>query len=97
MYWGIETSNIVQLAVNLLQIPTDFDAACVEDIRANGAVVMWPSADTAGTPPAAITARFPGLVPEVPRSFERAVQGRLPLLRIGWALIRPASTAAAAR
>jgi hypothetical protein len=63
------------------------------DIRENGAVVMWPSADTAGTPPAAITARFPDLVPEVPRSFERAVQGRLPLLRIGWALIRPASTA----
>jgi hypothetical protein len=28
-------------------------------------------------------------VPEVPRAFERAVQGRLPLLRIGWALIRP--------
>ncbi|HXW24058.1 MAG TPA: glycosyltransferase family 39 protein, partial [Xanthobacteraceae bacterium] len=60
-----------------------------KDIRDNGAVVMWPSADTAGTPPAAIAARFPGLVPEVPRSFERAVQGRLPLLRIGWALIRP--------
>jgi hypothetical protein len=61
-----------------------------KDIREKGAVVMWASADTAGPPPAAITARFPDLVPEVPRSFERAVQGRLPLMRIGWALIRPA-------
>jgi 4-amino-4-deoxy-L-arabinose transferase-like glycosyltransferase len=65
-----------------------------KDISERGAIVMWPSADTAGTPPAAIAARFPGLVPEVPRSFERAVQGRLPLLRIGWALIRPAASAA---
>ena len=29
------------------------------------------------------------LVPEVPRAFERPLQGRLPLYRIGWALIRP--------
>jgi len=62
-----------------------------KDMRENGAIVIWPSADTSGTPPAAITARFPDLVPEVPRSFERPVQGRLPLLRLGWALIRPAS------
>jgi len=51
--------------------------------------VVWPTTDTAGTPPAAITQDFPDIVPEVPRAFERAVQGRLPLLRIGWALIRP--------
>jgi hypothetical protein len=25
----------------------------------------------------------------VPRAFERSVQGRLPLIRIGWGLIRP--------
>jgi 4-amino-4-deoxy-L-arabinose transferase-like glycosyltransferase len=62
-----------------------------KDMRENGAIVMWPSADTAGAPPAAVTARFPDLVPEVPRSFERPVQGRLSLLRIGWALIRPAA------
>ena len=61
-----------------------------KDMRENGAIVIWPIADTSGTPPAAITARFPDLVPEVPRSFERPVQGRLPLLRLGWALIRPA-------
>ena len=39
----------------------------------------------------AIKERFPDLVPEVPRAFERSVQGRLPLMRIGWALIRPQS------
>jgi 4-amino-4-deoxy-L-arabinose transferase-like glycosyltransferase len=61
-----------------------------KDMREHGAIVMWPIADATGTPPAALTARFPDLVPEVPRSFERPVQGRLPLLRIGWALIRPA-------
>jgi 4-amino-4-deoxy-L-arabinose transferase-like glycosyltransferase len=62
-----------------------------KDMREQGGIVIWPSADTAGTPPAAITARFPDLVPEVPRSFERPVQGRLPLLRLGWALIRPST------
>jgi len=61
----------------------------LRDVRAKGAIVVWPTTDTAGTPPAAITQDFPDIVPEVPRAFERAVQGRLPLLRIGWALIRP--------
>jgi hypothetical protein len=59
------------------------------DVTAKGAIVVWPTTDTAGTPPEAIKQRFPDLVPEVPRAFERTVQGRLPLLRIGWALIRP--------
>jgi Dolichyl-phosphate-mannose-protein mannosyltransferase len=54
-----------------------------------GGVVVWRASDTAGTPPADITARFPGLVPEVPRAFDRLVNGRQPLLRIGWAIIRP--------
>jgi hypothetical protein len=67
------------------------------DVRAKGAVVVWPSADTAGAPPPDIKARFPDLVPEVPRSFERPVQGRLPLMRIGWGLIRPAEAAPAAQ
>src|SRR5438876_1221065 len=63
-------------------------------IRTNGAIVVWPTTDTAGTPPAEIREQFPDLVPEVPRAFERAVQGRLPLLRIGWAVIRPQGQAA---
>jgi 4-amino-4-deoxy-L-arabinose transferase-like glycosyltransferase len=59
-------------------------------VRRNGAVVIWTATDVAGTPPAHLKARFPGMVAEVPpRSFSRPVQGRLPLLRIGWAVIRP--------
>jgi hypothetical protein len=61
-----------------------------EEIQRRGAVVVWPTTDTAGTPPADIRARFPDLVPEVPRAFEHLVQGRLPLERIGWGMIRPA-------
>jgi len=62
-------------------------------IKSKGAIVVWPTSDTAGTPPAAIREHFPDLVPEVPRAFERPVQGRLPLLRIGWAVIRPQTQA----
>jgi hypothetical protein len=54
-----------------------------------GVVVVWRASDTVGTPPPDIAQRFPGLVPEVPRAFERLVNGRQPLLRIGWAIVRP--------
>jgi len=54
-----------------------------------GGVVLWRAADTVGTPPAEIARLFPGLTPEVPRAFERLVNGRQPLLRIGWAIVRP--------
>jgi hypothetical protein len=54
-----------------------------------GGVVVWRASDTVGTPPADIAQRFPGLVPEVPRAFEWMVNGRQPLLRIGWAIVRP--------
>jgi hypothetical protein len=54
-----------------------------------GGVVVWRASDTDGTPPADIAQRFPGLVPEVPRVFEWMVNGRQPLLRIGWAIVRP--------
>ncbi|HLX16792.1 MAG TPA: glycosyltransferase family 39 protein [Bradyrhizobium sp.] len=54
-----------------------------------GGVVVWRASDTVGTPPADIAARFPALVPEVPRAFEWLVNGRQPLLRIGWAIVRP--------
>src|SRR6195256_678279 len=54
-----------------------------------GGVVVWRASDTSGTPPADIARRFPGLVPEVPRAFEWLVTGRQPLLRIGWAIVRP--------
>jgi hypothetical protein len=54
-----------------------------------GGVVVWRASDTAGTPPPDIAQRFPGLVPEVPRSFDWLVNGRQPTLRIGWAIVRP--------
>jgi 4-amino-4-deoxy-L-arabinose transferase-like glycosyltransferase len=60
-----------------------------QDIARKGAIVVWVATDTVGTPPADIKARFPDLVPDVPRAFERFVQGRAPLLRVGWGIVRP--------
>lgn len=54
-----------------------------------GGVVIWRATDTIGTPPADLVARFPGLVPEVPRAFDRLINGSRPVLRVGWAIIRP--------
>jgi hypothetical protein len=54
-----------------------------------GGVVVWRAADTSGAPPPDIAFRFPNLVPEVPRGFDRLVNGRHPPLRIGWAIVRP--------
>src|SRR5882672_7453210 len=54
-----------------------------------GGVVVWRASDTSGAPPPEIAQRFPGLVPEVPRAFEWMVNGRQPLLRVGWAIVRP--------
>jgi len=63
-----------------------------DEVREKGGVVVWPSLDTAGTPPPAVKAAFPDLVPEIPRIYSR-LQGLLPLpvTRIGWAVIRPAN------
>ncbi len=58
----------------------------------SGGVVVWRAADTAGSPPTDIQKRFPDLVPEVPRTFERLVRGRQTPLRIGWAIVRPQAT-----
>lgn len=63
-------------------------------IRRKGAILVWTITDAAGTPPSALKERFPDMVTEVPRSFDRSVQGRLPLLRIGWTLIRPSARSA---
>ena len=62
-----------------------------DDIRNKGAVVVWLATDTSAVPPPDIKVYFPDLVAEVPRTFERPVEGRLPLLRIGWGVIRPGS------
>jgi len=66
-----------------------------DDIRSKGAIVVWLAADTTPTPPPNIKAYFPDLVAEVPRTFDRPVEGRMPPLRIGWAVIRPGTMAAA--
>ncbi len=66
-----------------------------DDIRQKGAVVVWLTSDTTPTPPPEIREHFPDLVPEVPRAFDRPVQGRLPTLRVGWGVIRPGSVASA--
>jgi hypothetical protein len=67
-----------------------------KDIAESGTVVLWTAQDTAGAPPANIRERFPNLAPDVPRAFERTVQGRTPLMRIGWGVLRPNETAPAA-
>jgi hypothetical protein len=63
--------------------------ATAADLRTHGGLLVWPATDNAGTPPATIKAQFPDMVPEVPRSFSHTVQGFLPLMRLGWAMIRP--------
>jgi hypothetical protein len=55
------------------------------DIHRDGGLLVWP----AGDPPPTLKTQFPALVPEVPRSFARSVQGLLPLIRLGWAMERP--------
>ncbi|MGE3149479.1 MAG: glycosyltransferase family 39 protein [Pseudorhodoplanes sp.] len=64
-------------------------------LTSQGAVLVWPANDMQGTPPPEIREKFPDLVPEIPRAFERRVQGRLPLLRIGWGVVRPQEQPAA--
>jgi hypothetical protein len=61
----------------------------MEKFNRTGGVVVWRASDTDGRPPADIAQLFPGLVPEVPQVFDRLVNGRQPLLRIGWAIVRP--------
>lgn len=63
--------------------------ATADDLRRHGAVLVWPAADNRGAPPANLKAQFPELVPEPPRSFARTMQGFLPLIRLGWSVMRP--------
>lgn len=63
--------------------------ASAADVGAQGGILVWPAADNVGTPPATLKTQFPAMVPEVPRVFARSVQGLLPLIRVGWAVLRP--------
>ena len=95
----LDTATLIALAapsrpsVYFDQDPSRSPWVTPDDIRAKGAVVVWRTVDTTPTPPPEIKARFPDLIPEVPRTFARPVQGRLPVLRIGWGVIRPGSVA----
>jgi hypothetical protein len=99
-----DTRTAALVAVSARSRPSVYFAAeplhspwvTAEDVREKGAVVVWPAANTNPAPPPEIKTQFPDLVPEVPRTFERPVRGRLPPLLIGWGMIRPASAPAAA-
>jgi 4-amino-4-deoxy-L-arabinose transferase-like glycosyltransferase len=75
--------------------PQDQPRNTRQDNAEKGAVIVWPATDSVGRPPAEILALFPGLVAEVPHAFRRPYQGRMPLLRVGWAMIRPSAQAGA--
>jgi Dolichyl-phosphate-mannose-protein mannosyltransferase len=99
----MQTATLVALAApSRPSVYFDADPArapqvTAEEIRERGAVVVWPAASSDAAPPPEIAAHFLGLIPEVPQTFDRRVRGRLPPLRIGWGMIRPANAAAAAR
>ena len=59
------------------------------DVFKQGGMLVWPAADNSGTPPVTLKVQFPNMVAEVPRSFARTVQGLLPLIRVGWSVLRP--------
>jgi len=63
--------------------------ASAADMRKAGGVLVWPVSAARTAPPARLKRQFPKMVPEVPQSFERPVQGFLPSIRLGWAVIRP--------
>jgi len=59
------------------------------DFQRDGGLLVWPAGDNRGTPPAELKVQFPAMVAEVPRSFARTMQGLLPLIRVGWSMMRP--------
>ena len=60
------------------------------DLRAKGAVVMWPIFRGNTAPPAALAANLPLFVPEAPMTLSWVRPGRLDPVRLGWAIIPPA-------
>ncbi len=59
------------------------------DMQKAGGVLVWPATAASTAPPARLKKQFPSLVPEVPHSFTRVVQGFLPSIRLGWSVLRP--------
>ena len=65
--------------------------ATAADMQQAGGVLVWPATAASTAPPPRLKEQFPSLVPEVPHSFTRAVQGFLPSIRLGWSVLRPQS------
>ena len=53
--------------------------------------MVWNGIENQVAVPTEIALNFPNLVAEVPHAFARTVQGRLPLIRVGWGVQRPMS------
>lgn len=84
---GLGASSRPQVLFSSLYGKTPWvDAAA---INTGGGLIVWRAHDTVGAPPEAIAKTFPGLVAEVPRTFDRLIEGRLEPLRIGWGVVRP--------
>ena len=79
----------------LEEVPDDRSHVTRQDIAEKGAVIIWPATDNAGRPPPEIAREFPDLAVEVPQAFTRQYQGRMPLMRVGWGMIRPRTPATA--
>ncbi len=60
------------------------------DLRAKGAVAIWPIFRGNTAPPAALAANLPLFVPEAPLTLSWVLPGRLDPVRLGWAIIPPA-------
>src|SRR5262249_24992791 len=60
------------------------------DLRAKGAVVIWPILRGNTAPPAALATTLPLFVPEAPLTLSWVRAGRLDPTRLGWAIIPPA-------
>ncbi len=63
--------------------------ATAADMQQAGGVLVWPASAASTAPPSRLKTQFPSMVPEVPHSFRRTVQGFLPSIRLGWSVLRP--------
>jgi hypothetical protein len=68
--------------------PTRSPWVTPDEIGRKGAVVVWSATDTTSPPPPELSERFPELVPDIPRAFDRFTLGGGPRLRIGWGIQR---------
>ncbi|MCC6948126.1 MAG: glycosyltransferase family 39 protein [Bradyrhizobiaceae bacterium] len=58
-------------------------------LEAAGGVVIWPARGADASPPAALAANLPPLVPEAPLTLRWVRPGNLDFIRLGWAIVPP--------